>query len=93
MRISCPLTKGKTGGTLYEMVGGGWKKIKEIPEVAAVDVFEIGIPFADLKAGEKDEIDLFISVRKGEEEIERCPWRGHVTLTVPTADFEAMMWY
>jgi hypothetical protein len=31
-------------------------------------------------------------MKKGEE-IERCPFRGHIAVTVPTPDFEAMMWY
>jgi alpha-amylase/alpha-mannosidase (GH57 family) len=93
MRISCPLTKGGIRAALYEKAGEDWKRVKEIFDAAAVDIFEIGIPFADLKAREREEIDLFISVRKGEEEIERCPWRGHITVSVPTEDFEAMMWY
>jgi alpha-amylase/alpha-mannosidase (GH57 family) len=93
MRISCPLAQGQIRGGLYEKAGEGWKKVKEIVDAAALDVFEIAIPFAELKAREKDEVNLFISIRKGEEEIERCPWRGHVTLSVPTEDFEAMMWY
>jgi hypothetical protein len=78
---------------LYEKTKDEWKKVKDISEVAAVDVFEIGVTFADLKAREKEEINLFISVRKGGEEIERCPWRGHISVLVPTENFEAMMWY
>ncbi len=67
--------------------------IKEITEVAFLDIFEIGIPFADLKAKKEDEIHLFISISKDNEEMERCPWRGHLNITVPTPDFEALMWY
>jgi hypothetical protein len=70
-----------------------WKKIKDITDVAVQDIFEIGIPFIDLDAREKDEINLYISVVKNGEEIERCPWRGFITVTVPTPDFEAMLWY
>ncbi|MDA8431443.1 MAG: hypothetical protein M0Z60_00600, partial [Nitrospiraceae bacterium] len=77
----------------FEKVNEEWKKVKDLFDVAAVDVFEIGIPFADLLAKEKDEINLFISIRKDDEEIERCPWRGHISVSVPTEDFEAMMWY
>jgi len=70
-----------------------WKKIKDITDVAVQDIFEIGIPFIDLDAREKDEISLYISVVKNGEGIERCPWRGFITVTVPTPDFEAMLWY
>jgi alpha-amylase/alpha-mannosidase (GH57 family) len=72
---------------------GDWEKIKDINDVAIQDIFEIGIPFKDLKAKEKDEINLFISIMKNSEEMERCPWRGFITFTVPTPDFEAMLWY
>jgi alpha-amylase/alpha-mannosidase (GH57 family) len=78
---------------LFRKSNETWEKIKDISDVAVQDIFELGIPFIDLNAGEKDEINLFISIIKNGEEIERCPWRGYIALTVPTPDFEAMMWY
>ncbi len=78
---------------LFSKTAGDWEKVKDISNVAIQDIFEIGIPFSDLNAGVKDEIDLFISIIKNGEEIERCPWRCSISLTVPTPDFEAMMWY
>jgi alpha-amylase/alpha-mannosidase (GH57 family) len=70
----------------------GWQKIKDVPDVAVQDIFEVGILFIDLGAREREEIIFSISILKNSEEIERCPSRGYVSLTVPTADFEAMMW-
>ena len=70
-----------------------WVKIRDISDVAVQDIFEIGIPFSDLNAGEKEEINFFISIMNNDEEIERHPWRGYISVTVPTPDFEAMMWY
>ncbi|OGW43166.1 MAG: hypothetical protein A2Y66_04350, partial [Nitrospirae bacterium RBG_13_41_22] len=78
---------------LFRKSNETWEKIKDISDVAVQDIFELGIPFIDLNAGEKDEINLFISIIKNGEEIERCPWRGYIVLTVPTPDFEAIMWY
>jgi hypothetical protein len=78
---------------LLRRTDGEWVTIRDITDIAIQDVFEIGIPFGDLQAKEKDEISICISIIKNGEEIERCPWRGHLTLTVPTPDFEAMMWY
>jgi alpha-amylase/alpha-mannosidase (GH57 family) len=72
---------------------GGWLKIQDIPDVAIDDIFEMKIPFSALHAREKDEISFSVSVLKNGEEIERCPFRGHITFAVPTPDFEAMMWY
>ena len=71
----------------------GWQRIKDIPDVAIQDIFEAGISFSDLNAHEKDEIIFSISILTNGEEIERCPTRGYISLTVPTPDFEAMMWY
>ncbi|OHE56344.1 MAG: hypothetical protein A2027_03530, partial [Thermodesulfovibrio sp. RBG_19FT_COMBO_41_18] len=74
---------------LFRKSDENWEKIKDISDFAVQDIFEIGISFTDLNAREKDEINLFISIIKNGEEIERCPWRGYITLTVPTPDFEA----
>lgn len=84
-----PLLKAE----LLKTKNSEWEKIKDIPDVAMQDIFEIKIPFSDLNAKEKDEINLSISIIKNGEEIERCPWRGYITLTVPTPEFEAMLWY
>ncbi len=91
--IVCPVTEDLQRAELFEMLDEKWVKIKDLGEVAVREIFEICIPFADLKAGASDEITIFISMRKNGEEVERCPWRGHISLKVPTADFEAMMWY
>ncbi len=89
--ISFPL--GGKEAELLQREGGGWRKTGEINEVAVREIFEIGVPFSYLKAKEGDEINLFISIRKAAEEVERCPSRGHISVTVPTENFEAMMWY
>jgi hypothetical protein len=78
---------------LLRRAENSWSKIDDIPDVAADDIFEMKISFSSLQAHEKDEISFSVCVMKNGEEIERCPFRGHITLTVPTPDFEAMMWY
>ncbi len=93
IRIVCPVKGERIRGEIFEKQDETWVRIKSIEDVAIQEIFEIGIPFADLRAAEKDLITLFISLRRNGEEIERCPWRGHINITVPTADFEAMMWY
>jgi hypothetical protein len=93
IKITVPLKGKDIKATLFEKSNDDWILTKEITEVAVLDIFEIGIPFIDLKAKENDDIHLFISIRKDTEETERCPWRGHLCITVPTPDFEALMWY
>lgn len=85
--------KPSLNAELFIKSNGDWEKIKDVTDVAIQDIFEIAIPFNDLRAKEKDEINISISITKNSEDIERCPWRGHIALTVPTPDFEAMMWH
>jgi alpha-amylase/alpha-mannosidase (GH57 family) len=91
-RVDVPLRQ-KVSAKLLRRSDAGWTEVREIPDVAVVDILECAIRFRDVEAKERDELNLFVSVRKGNEQIERCPWRGYITITVPTSDFEAMMWY
>ncbi|HYA27067.1 MAG TPA: glycoside hydrolase family 57 protein, partial [Thermodesulfovibrionales bacterium] len=84
---------GKTvSASLLTKSGGEWTVAKVVADVAMGDIFECAIPFKDIQAKERDELNLFVSVRKGNDRLERCPWRGYIIVTVPTPDFEAMMW-
>ena len=69
-----------------------WEKVKAIADIAVQDIIEVKIPFSDLNAVQNDEVNLSVSVTRGGDEIERCPWRGYLSLTAPTPDFEATMW-
>jgi alpha-amylase/alpha-mannosidase (GH57 family) len=77
---------------LLQKSSGEWVKTRTLSDVAVQDIFEICIPFIDLNAKEKEEINFFVSIIKNDEEIERHPWRGYISIAVPTPDFEAMMW-
>ncbi|HMK57058.1 MAG TPA: hypothetical protein VK448_10520, partial [Dissulfurispiraceae bacterium] len=91
----------------YEREGDSWVRADLSLEAALADIFEISVPFSAIKAKENDEVHFAFEVIKGngdvlnvgdpaagtERSIERCPFRGHVMLTVPSADFEKLMWY
>ncbi len=85
--------KPQVKAELFERLNEKWVKSKDIQDIAINDIMEMALPFHELKAVEKDEIQLSISILKNSEEIERCPFRGYISITVPTPDFEAMMWY
>jgi len=92
---------------IYEKSVEEWVMVKSIHNVAAKDIFEIEIPFSDINAKENDEIHFSVDIlRNGKlagvskehgvfagESRERCPYRGHITLTVPSPDYEKLMWY
>jgi alpha-amylase/alpha-mannosidase (GH57 family) len=92
-KILVPVKLTSLVAELFEKTDDVWIKVKDIADVAIQDILEIKIPFVEVKAKEKDEMNLFISILSNGEEMERCPWRGYITLTVPTPEFEAMMWY
>lgn len=88
-----PIKPPSTKAEIYENTKGKWIKIKDLTDFAIKDIFEIRIPFSDLKAKENDEIDIFICIDKNSLEVERCPFKGYISFIVPTPEFEAMMWY
>jgi len=87
------LLQKETKATLLSRSDDEWGEVKEIHGVAIGDILEIEIPFGDIVAKEHDDLDICISIGREGAEIERCPWRGYITVTVPSPDFEAMMWY
>ncbi|MBI4824032.1 MAG: hypothetical protein HY805_07380 [Nitrospirae bacterium] len=91
-KVDVTLTDKLEAG-LFEKSGEIWQKKIDIADVAIDEIFEIGIPFSSLDVKPSDEVALSISVNKEGDEIERCPWRGYISLIAPTADFEAIMWY
>lgn len=82
----------ETNATIYEMAAEKWVVAKHIENVAAKDIFEIEIPFVDIKTQENDEIHFSVDIMRNGEEVERCPWRGYITVTVPTPHYETLMW-
>ncbi len=102
-----PVNSSLHQALLYKKIDSQWVMIKDNIRAALKDIFEIEIPFEDIKAKENDEIhfcvELIINGKNGilpAEDIvkridvlERCPWRGYITVVVPTPHFESLMWY
>jgi alpha-amylase/alpha-mannosidase (GH57 family) len=90
---------------VYESVNQEWAKSDTVLQASSSDIFEIGIPFSVLGAKENDEVHFALEVVKNGEtsigeaalmtakRMERCPWRGHIIVTVPSPDFEKIMWH
>jgi hypothetical protein len=60
--------------------------------VAAGEILEAAIPFADLGLSPKDPFAFFVSVQSGSTELERHPVFRPVEGRVPEATFERMLW-
>jgi alpha-amylase/alpha-mannosidase (GH57 family) len=61
--------------------------------IAASDIIEMAVPFNCIGANPKEEVQFFITVKRAEAELEKWPYRGFMSFTVPTEDFEAIMWH
>lgn len=90
-RADIPLRKGAPAHLLGK-AEGEWTVIRPLTDVAVDEILECALPFRDIGAREHDELNICITVMREGEPVERCPWRGYITVTVPTPDFEAMMW-
>lgn len=68
--------------------------VSTLPVIAAfIDVFELEIPFTSLGVGKKEKINLWLSLKLNDMELDRIPKRGYLVVTVPSDTFEAEMWY
>ena len=61
--------------------------------IAARDIIELALPFDAIQAKPRDEVNLFVTVRRDDVELEKWPYRGYISFNVPTEDFEAIMWH
>ena len=61
--------------------------------VAAADkVFELSVPFARLGLKPGDPIRFYVELLQGDSSLDRAPREGIFELTVPSPDFERIMW-
>lgn len=91
-RVHLPL-KAIEKSEILRRDGSEWITVKKGIDVAVMDILECAIDFSDINASESDEINFFLSVMIEDRDIERCPLTGNISVSVPTPDFEAMIWY
>ncbi len=61
-------------------------------EVATGSVFELALPFARLDLAPGDPIRFYVELLKADSSLDRAPREGIFELTVPSPDFERIMW-
>jgi alpha-amylase/alpha-mannosidase (GH57 family) len=61
-------------------------------EVATDRILELAVPFGRLGLKADDPIRFYVELIEGESSIDRAPREGIFELTVPTPDFERIMW-
>ncbi|WP_417849207.1 alpha-amylase/alpha-mannosidase [Thalassoglobus sp.] len=61
--------------------------------VAAIDqLLEVAIPYEELGAEENQRLHLAVELIRDGEAVERSPSEGTIDLTIPSEDFEMLMW-
>lgn len=65
---------------------------KDFCSISLNTIMELSCPFADLGFSSGMEVEFFIELVKGEEIIQRVPLRTVFCFSVPSKDFERMMW-
>jgi alpha-amylase/alpha-mannosidase (GH57 family) len=78
---------------LYQKEDDHWIDTGISMSYAIDEIFEIAISFKALNVKENDELSFYITADMEGQELERYPWRGNITLNVPSPHFDKMMWY
>lgn len=61
--------------------------------VAAADqILEVAVPLRSLALSTEDAVQFFVEIVKQEQSLERVPYEGAVETSVPSPEFELMMW-
>ncbi|MBV8130519.1 MAG: hypothetical protein JO114_22955, partial [Planctomycetaceae bacterium] len=60
--------------------------------VATGQILELAVPFARLDRQPGESIRFYVELLKGETSLDRAPREGIFELSVPSADFERIMW-
>jgi len=88
---------GTRGGPAAELQqrtqGGGWVTMSQAtPRIAAAEILEAAVPFADLGLRPNNPFAFFVSLKNGGVELERHPAHKPVESAVPEPAFERLNW-
>ena len=61
-------------------------------KVAAESIFEMTVPLGSLAVATDDPMHFFVQLIKDGQPVERVPGEGAIETTVPSADYELVMW-
>ena len=62
-------------------------------EAAADLILELAIPFSSLGAATDDPLNFYIELLEGDQAIERIPREGAIETSVPSSEYELIMWH
>ena len=66
--------------------------VKVSEAIAIKKIIELKIPFADISASPNMKLNMIISARDGDVELEKYPAKGIISIIVPDQDYTKKMW-
>ena len=75
-----------------ELVRSGAPVAEAGVEAAADGIFELSVPFRALGVATNDPIQFAVELTRNEQAIERIPSEGAIETSVPSPDYELVMW-
>ena len=55
-------------------------------------IFELAVPFAQLDLNPGNPVRFYVELYRGDSSLDRAPREGIFELTIPSPDFERIMW-
>ncbi len=95
-RITIPIKKMLGTAPYYELYYAkdqtNFELVKKSNDIAILKIIELKIPFADINANPDMKLNIVISARSEDMELEKYPSTGLITITVPDKDYKKKMW-
>jgi alpha-amylase/alpha-mannosidase (GH57 family) len=92
VEVNCSPAEGFAKAGLFRYKNSERFLAGNISTIAVRDIIEIALPFSLLDVKESDEVAFVVTVKRDDSELEKWPFKGYISFSVPTADFEAIMW-
>ena len=86
------VTSLKQGTPKAKLYRKGRAVTKAVLEVAVDRILELTVNFADLTVRPETPLQMYLEAVSKKQSLDRAPQEGVLALTVPSPDFEAMMW-
>ncbi len=92
VRLRCDDAGNKIFELYHQDEQKNWAKLKNMDSVSVGRVIELGVDFADLGIKERDEIQMTVSVKRHDKELEYWPKGGVISFKAPDEEFESANW-
>ena len=86
--VICPATLEPTAQLFHRNVPVSGSAM----QAAADAILELAIPWRSLAVAQDDQVHWIVELIRDEEVVERLPAEGALETTVPSPDFELVMW-